>query len=130
MGTSYLHVVESRVAGNADVEAKTGERVAFAVEEFQKGSHKTAPVFVAGGFKPDSARRCADTEHAGREVGIVFGRLWIANPDLAFRIKEGIELTPYNRDTFYKPESPDGYVDYAFSQEWRQTHLTQTAARL
>ncbi|KAI9723827.1 MAG: hypothetical protein M1828_004077 [Chrysothrix sp. TS-e1954] len=121
LGTSYLHLVESRIAGNADVEAKVGERVEFAVTEFQKEAKFGRPVFVAGGFKPDSARRCADVEHGGREVGIVFGRLWIANPDLAFRIKEGIDLTPYNRDTFYKVESPEGYVDYPYSKEWQQS---------
>lgn len=33
-------------------------------------------------------------------------------PDLPNKIKEGKALTPYNRETFYIPESPIGYVDY------------------
>jgi NADPH2 dehydrogenase len=38
-------------------------------------------------------------------------------PDLPLRLKEGIELTPYNRATFYLPEAATGYVDYPFAKE-------------
>jgi len=30
---------------------------------------------------------------------------------------EGIELTPYDRATFYSPEAAAGYVDYPFANE-------------
>ena len=33
-------------------------------------------------------------------------------PDLPRRLLEGIPLTPYDRSTFYTPETPKGYVDY------------------
>jgi len=52
---------------------------------------------------------------------IAFGRYFISTPDLPFRIKRGIELEPWNRRTFYKPESPDGYIDYPFSKEFMAT---------
>ena len=38
-------------------------------------------------------------------------------PDLPLRLKEGIALTRYNRDTFYLPEAAAGYVDYPFAKE-------------
>jgi len=38
--------------------------------------------------------------------------------DLPFRIQHGIELAPYDRKTFYKAESPDGYIDYPFCKEF------------
>jgi len=32
-------------------------------------------------------------------------------------LKEGIELTPYDRATFYVREAAAGYVDYPFANE-------------
>jgi hypothetical protein len=40
----------------------------------------------------------------------------VANPDLPLRIKEGLALTPYARDTFYTFDSV-GYNDYPFVNE-------------
>ena len=80
---------------------------------------KTSPVFIAGGFKPDSARRAVDEEYRDKDIAIVFGRYYISNPDLPFRIQHGIDLAPYNRETFYTPKSEEGYIDYAFSEEFQ-----------
>ena len=41
----------------------------------------------------------------------------LSQPDLPFRLKEGIPLAPCNRDTFYTPEAAAGYVDYPFVNE-------------
>ena len=109
---AYLHLVESRVSGNVDIEST--ESINFLVDVWGN----TSPVFVAGGFKPDSAKRAVDEEYADKDVAIVFGRHFISNPDLPFRIQEGIPLTPYDRDTFYKAKSTDGYIDYPFSKEF------------
>lgn len=75
-------------------------------------------MLLAGGFKPASAKRAVEEEYTDKEVAIVFGRYFISNPDLPFRIQNGVELTPYDRKTFYKPQSPDGYIDYPFSKEF------------
>lgn len=108
----YLHLVESRISGSANVEATEK------IDPLMKIWGKTSPVLVAGGFQPDSAKRAVEEEYTGQDVMIVFGRHFIANPDLPFRIEKGIELTKYNRDTFYNAGSPEGYVDYPFSKEW------------
>lgn len=108
----YLHLVESRVSGSADIE--TTEKV----DPLLKIWGKTSPVLLAGGFQPDSAKRAVEKEYTGQDVLIVFGRHFIANPDLPFRIEKGIELNKYNRHTFYVAKSPEGYVDYPFSEEW------------
>lgn len=108
----YLHLVESRVKGSADVEATEK------VNPLMRIWGKTSPVLLAGGFQPDSAKRAVEEEYTGQDVLIVFGRHFIANPDLPFRIEKGIALTKYNRDTFYNAKSPIGYVDYPFSKEW------------
>jgi len=112
MGIAYLHVVESRVSGNADIEST--DKVNFAIDIWGKEK----PFLLAGGFRPDSARRAADEEYKDSNIAIVFGRYFISNPDLPFRLQKKIDFTPYNRDTFYKAKSEEGYTDYSFSQEF------------
>lgn len=109
---SYLHLVESRVTGHADVEPTEK------VDPLLKIWGKTSPVLLAGGFSPASAKRAVEEEYTGQDILIVFGRHFLANPDLPFRIEKGIELNWYDRDTFYKNKSPEGYIDYPFSKEW------------
>ena len=108
---AYIHLVESRVSGNADVEPT--EKVDPLLEVWNNAS----PVFLAGGFQPESAKKSVE-EYGKYDVVVVFGRHFIANPDLPFRVQKGIEFTKYNRDTFYKTGSPDGYIDYPFSKEF------------
>lgn len=108
----YLHLVESRVTGSADFEATEK------VDPLMKVWGNTSPLLLAGGFQPDSAKRAVEEEYPGYDVLVVFGRHFISNPDLPFRIEKGIELTKYDRDSFYNAKSPKGYVDYPFSKEW------------
>merc|ERR1712014_175779 len=108
----YVHLVESRIAGNADVE-KTEK-----IDPFIDIWDGTSPILVAGGFKPASARTAVDQEYKGKDVMVVFGRYFISTPDLVYRLEKGIDFTPYDRDTFYKAKSTEGYLDYPFSQEW------------
>jgi NADPH2 dehydrogenase len=109
---AYIHIVESRIAGNADVEQTEG--VNFLVDLWDNQS----PVLIAGGFKPASAKKAVDVEFKGHDVAIVFGRYFISNPDLVFRLKEGIEFTPYDREKFYNKKQEDGYTSWKFSQEF------------
>ncbi|KAI9746103.1 MAG: Chanoclavine-I aldehyde reductase fgaOx3 [Claussenomyces sp. TS43310] len=111
LNLAYLHLVESRISGNADVEST--EQIDFLVDIWGK----TSPIFVAGGFTSESAKKVAD-QYPNADVAVVFGRYFISNPDLPFKLREGIPLTPYNRDTFYKVKSPEGYTDYPFSKEF------------
>lgn len=113
LSLAYLHMVESRVSGNADVEST--EKVDFAVKIWGKDK----PVLLAGGFKPDSARRTIEEEYKDYQILVVFGRLFLANPDLVFRLKTGLPLTHYDRKTFYTPEKAAGYIDYPFSEEFK-----------
>lgn len=110
---AYLHLVEPRISGNADVE--TTDTVNFALDIWGK----TSPVLLAGGFKPASAKAVSE-EYPDHEVLVVFGRLFIANPDLPFRIQRDLELNAPDRSTFYIPEEPKGYIDYPFSKDWEE----------
>ncbi|KAF7185004.1 Chanoclavine-I aldehyde reductase fgaOx3 [Pseudocercospora fuligena] len=105
---SYLHLVESRITGNADVEATEK------IDPFIQIYGNVSPVLLAGGFTPESAKRAVDEEYKDVDMGIVFGRYFIPNPDLVYRVKKGIELRMYERDTFYTPKQAKGYIDWPF----------------
>lgn len=111
---AYLHVVESRITGNADIEST--EKIDFALDIWGN----TSPVLIAGGFKPDSAKEAVDKQYKDKDVIIVFGRYFISTPDLVYRIREGLDLTPYDRDTFYLPKQAKGYTDQPYSAEYRK----------
>ena len=51
---------------------------------------------------------------------VIFGRYFISNPDLVFRLTKGIKLSPYDRECFYTPMTEKGYIDYPFSKEWKE----------
>jgi 2,4-dienoyl-CoA reductase-like NADH-dependent reductase (Old Yellow Enzyme family) len=109
-GIAYLHMIESRISGSDDYDGH--DRLDFAIELWD------GPLLIAGGYTPREARRLVDEMYPDKDIVVVFGRHFLSNPDLVFRIREGVELTPYDRKTFYIPESPVGYTDYPFSKEF------------
>ncbi|PQE33137.1 NADh:flavin oxidoreductase NADh oxidase family protein [Rutstroemia sp. NJR-2017a WRK4] len=110
---AYLHLIEGRIDGNTEVESE-GEKLDFLVDIWDNVS----PLFLAGGFTPDTAKKAVDEVYKGKDVVMVFGRHFISNPDLVYRIKEGIELTPYDRNLFYNAKEEKGYTTWEFSKEF------------
>ncbi|KAK8017677.1 hypothetical protein PG993_014003 [Apiospora rasikravindrae] len=108
---AYLHLVESRISGAQESERTEG--LDFAYEVW--GDHR--PILLAGGFKAANAQKLVDEEYPDKDIVIVFGRYFISNPDLVYRIQQGLELSAYDRDTFYTNLAA-GYVDYQFSPEY------------
>lgn len=107
LNIAYIHLVESRIAGAEDREGS--ESIDFAYELWK------GPILVAGGYTPEEARILVDERQANKDILVIFGRLFISNPDLVYRIKRGLALSAYNRETFYVPESAAGYSDYPYS---------------
>lgn len=108
---AYIHVVESRISGNAEVE--TTDKVDFLIDIWDNQS----PVLIAGGFTADSAKTAVDEEYKDKDIAIVFGRYFISNPDLVYRIQKDIPFTKYNRDLFYNKGEKHGYIDWEFAKE-------------
>ncbi|KAI9459882.1 hypothetical protein BJY52DRAFT_1364723 [Lactarius psammicola] len=106
---AYIHVVEARASSDGVV-AATDENQAQSNEVLWK-IWGDRPYITAGGL--DRARAIDTVSKYGGLVA--FGRHFLANPDLPLRLKEGLSLTRYNRDTFYIPESATGYIDYPFA---------------
>jgi N-ethylmaleimide reductase len=68
------------------------------------------PVIAAGGFEKSDAE--AITEKGDADL-VAFGRHFVANPDLPGRLRLGLPLNAYDRDTFYYG-GEKGYADYPF----------------
>jgi NADPH2 dehydrogenase len=118
LNLAYLHLIEPRVSGNRDTDCAAGQDLGFLIRLWDNQS----PVILAGGFKPDSAFKTVDETWKDYDVAIAFGRYFIPNPDLVFRIKEGVEFAKYDRDTFYTPKKAEGYIDYPFSDQYLTKH--------
>ena len=110
LNMAYLHLIESRVSGSEDYEGS--EPLDFAYKLWN------GPFLIAGGYKLAGAQKLVDEEHPDKDIVIIFGRYFIANPDLVYRIKEGLKLSAWERNTFYNSNSSEGYVDYPFSAEY------------
>jgi len=107
---AYLHVVTARMNSAEDSDSLAS--IDFVIEAW----NKTSPVLVAGGMTPDSAKALM-IQWEDRDVVVVFGRYFIANPDLPFRLRHDKDLNHWNRDTFYIPYA-EGYTDYPFHPEF------------
>nr|RBQ99279.1 hypothetical protein FVER53263_00100 [Fusarium verticillioides] len=108
LNLAYIHLIESRISGSQDCHEHGSEKLDFAYDLWK------GPFLIAGGYKLSEAERLVNEEHPNKEIMVMFGRNFLANPDLVYRIKEGLELNPYKRNTFYTSDV-EGYVDYPFA---------------
>jgi 2,4-dienoyl-CoA reductase-like NADH-dependent reductase (Old Yellow Enzyme family) len=76
----------------------------------------------AGGYAASDAEIFSDL--TGDVIG--FGRIFIANPDLPHRLKNGLELNAYDRSTFYT-EGAKGYVDYPVASKETKKFVPDSA---
>jgi len=109
---AYLHLIDSRMQGDKVVDAPD-EKLDWAMDAW----NGVSPIMFAGAFDLESAKKLM-AEIRGTEALVAFGRHFIANPDLPFRLEKSLALNKYDRHTFYTSKSPKGYVDYPFSPEW------------
>ncbi|KAF2146657.1 uncharacterized protein K452DRAFT_241631 [Aplosporella prunicola CBS 121167] len=130
---AYVHMVEPRFDEALSEQAKldalaaytaaAGEGVEAEATATDKAPNSLVPFrrilakggvkfLAAGGFSRDNA---APVVESGDADCVIFGRWFIANPDLPVRLAEGWPLNPYDRDSFYGADPPSkGYVDYPF----------------
>ncbi|KAF9484153.1 NADH:flavin oxidoreductase/NADH oxidase [Pholiota conissans] len=117
---AYLHVTakrldkvtEGEVPGVNDTFDAGGSENDFIREIWSKNGKK---LITAGGYTKKTGERVAE------EKGdlIAYGRPFISNPDLPYRLKHGLPLQKGDRDLYYAPTSdPKGYTDYPFSPEF------------
>lgn len=104
-GLAYLHVIEPRVVGSYMDEDGIEPVASMQLRKIFKGR-----IMAAGGFDRDGAVAIIQNGHADM---VAFGRHFLANPDLPYRYQHGLQLNPYDRDTFYGGDET-GYLDYPF----------------
>ncbi|KAJ7511743.1 hypothetical protein B0H11DRAFT_1952865 [Mycena galericulata] len=112
---AYLHVVEPRADGVETVDVKAGYS-----NDFIRDIWGDRRLISAGGYSRETALAAAE----GKGDLIAFGRPYIANPDLPYRLLHGITLALGNRALYYAPGSvdPKGYTDYAFAASAVEAH--------
>ncbi|KAI3620894.1 flavin oxidoreductase nadh oxidase [Moniliophthora roreri] len=116
----FIHVVEPRVDGHeiiAEIPKGWDNDFIREIWTLSPGGDDTEDgrrLISAGNHDLESGTRFAD------EKGdlIAYGRRFISNPDLPYRLLHNIPLTPYDKSTFYIPGSsdPKGYTDYPFAE--------------
>jgi N-ethylmaleimide reductase len=90
---AYLHVIEPRIKGDDTLHA---DHPPVAVKYLRP--HFSGPIIAAGGFDGESAEASVA---AGDADLIAFGRHFTSNPDLPYRLKHKLPLTPYVRAAFW-----------------------------
>lgn len=104
----YVHFVEPRANTMWSHDFKDQDTV----EPFRKA---WKGVFLAaGGFDRETGNKAVESGHADL---VVYGRHWIANPDLPERFRLQAPLNKYDRSTFYTSDQKVGYTDYPFLEE-------------
>ncbi|KAG0584071.1 hypothetical protein KC19_3G182700 [Ceratodon purpureus] len=104
----YLHVVEPRFHFSSEQHRATEDSLWPVRREF-KGA-----LIAAGGFNRENGN---DAVKEGRADLVVYGRWFLANPDLVARFQADAPLNMYDRSTFYTPDPVVGYTDYPFLGE-------------
>ena len=104
MGLVYLHLVDHEAMGAPEVPDR--------IRKILRDEFKNTFI-LSGGY--DGERAEADLQ-ANKGDLVAMGRPWLANPDLAERIRAGAPLNDPDQDTFYTP-GPEGYTDYPVMSE-------------
>jgi N-ethylmaleimide reductase len=106
-GLAYLHVVEWILEGSyleQEGHLSASERLRYIFK---------SKIIANGGFTRDSAEAMLQKGDADL---VAFAKVFISNPDLPLRFRNGYPLTPYDRGTFYGGNE-HGYTDYPFYNE-------------
>lgn len=99
-GLQYIHIVDHSAMGAPQVP-----------ETLKRALRQAWPrtFLLAGGFDRAGAEAALNE---GRCDLVVFGRPFLANPDLVTRLERGLPLNAPDFATFYTP-GPKGYTDYS-----------------
>ncbi|MCO5570843.1 hypothetical protein L7F22_024571 [Adiantum nelumboides] len=106
----YAHYIEPRVKGSF-VEVESHESLASARKAFN------GTFIVAGGRTRKSGNEVI--QMGGADL-VVYGRLFLSNPDLPKRFRLNAPLNNYVRATFYTQDPVIGYTDYPFLEKMEE----------
>jgi N-ethylmaleimide reductase len=118
---AYLHVIEPRVKGDDTLHH---DHAPVATKYLRE--HFSGPIIAAGGFDRESAIAIVESGDADL---VAFGRHFSSNPDLPYRLKHDLPLTPYVRAAFWGG-SEKAYSDFLTHEESQalETRTTEDEA--
>lgn len=106
-GLAYLHMVEGQTGGPRDAQGLTEEILADLKARFD------GAWIGNNGYDRDLAMARVES---GAVDAVAFGRHFIANPDLALRLREGAHLNEGDPSTYYGG-GREGFTDYPFLRD-------------
>jgi N-ethylmaleimide reductase len=107
MGLAYLHVIEGSTIAERDYHQGDGPFDYAALRQAYRDAGGHGAWMVNNGYDQALAEKALAE---GADL-VSFGRLFIANPDLTERMRQGAELNSPDRMTFYGG-GDKGYTDY------------------
>jgi N-ethylmaleimide reductase len=109
-GVAYMHLVyELMPKGNMETAEFKERHIDHALLAKVQAAFPGAIIWCGGFTNRESAQAALDT---GLVDLIAFGRPYIANPDLAERLKHGWPLAEADRSTYYTRRGEVGYTDF------------------
>ena len=113
MDLAFLDVVESFTVGQREpgldaVCARLRKAFSGGVDARSSSGRPVRQYVAGGGFTPEDGERAIAS---GRCDHVMYGRLFIANPDLGRRLRDGLPLAEPEPETFYGGGA-EGYTDY------------------
>ncbi len=106
LGLAYIHVIEGATGGAREVEGRPFDYAALKTAYREAGGQ--GAWIVNNGYDAALAHEAIDS---GRADLVAFGKPFIANPDLAERLRQGAPLAVPERATMYGG-GVHGYTDY------------------
>jgi 2,4-dienoyl-CoA reductase-like NADH-dependent reductase (Old Yellow Enzyme family) len=105
---AFLDFIEPRADFTVDEYANKKD----SLDPFRK--EWKGPFISTGGYTYNTDTALDTADKTGNLIG--FGRLYISNPDLVERLRNGWPLNKYDRNTFYT-RGAEGYTDYPFYKQ-------------
>ncbi|KAJ9676101.1 hypothetical protein PVL29_024886 [Vitis rotundifolia] len=106
-GLLYCHMVEPRMQ-------TLGEKCECPHSLLPMRKAFNGTFLVTGGYDREDGNNAVAENRADL---VVYGRWFLANPDLPKRFALNAPLNKYNRETFYTPDPIVGYTDYPFLED-------------
>lgn len=105
MDLAFLDVLESFTVREREPSL---DEICFRLRQSFNGDGSSRKYIAGGGYTWLQGKEALDS---GRCDAVMFGRLFLANPDLAFRLENNLPLNEPDRNTFYGGNGK-GYTDY------------------
>ncbi|CAI0556649.1 unnamed protein product [Linum tenue] len=103
-GILYCHMVEPRIK-------RSGEEIETPKSLLPMRNAFNGTFLAAGGYGREDGNNAVEENRADL---VVYGRWFLANPDLPRRFEIDAPLNKYDRSTFYTSDRVVGYTDYPF----------------